>query len=375
MKVILIDDEKTMLLIMKKMISKIPDIEIIGSFQSTGEAFEFIKGNKVDMAFVDINMPEENGLDFARRVSAEIGDIAVAFMTAHKEYALEAFEVHAIDYIVKPISQARLENSIQRAKQRFITSFYYRENLTAPKLSVYCLGGMEVICKGVGTVQFGSSKSIELLAYLLMKNNRYVSKWSIMEDVFRGMPPQNAETYLNTTVYKLRKALEPCGMKSAIKSADESYKIDIEEIYVDFLDFESRICVFSEFNNSNLEEALKTEKLFEGELFGEKDYYWSLPQKERLSEVYWSFAIRLVCCLMEGKQLTAALQILKKLIYINELDEEVNCLLMRVYAAQKDKLSFERQYERYEKALRKELGILPENTAANLYTELMESLK
>lgn len=374
MKVILIDDEKSMLLILKKMISKIPDIEIVGSFQSAGEAYKFIKENKVDLAFVDINMPEENGLDFVKRVIAQVGDLAVCFLTAHKEYALQAFEVHAFDYIVKPITQARLENSIQRVKQRFITSFYNKDSAASPKLSVYCLGGLEVFCRGNGTVQFSSSKSIELLAYLLMKNSRYVSKWSVIEHVFKGMPPQNAETYLNTTVYKLRKALEPHGMKHAIISADESYKIDIRDIYVDFLDFETRVSIFSGLNNSSLEEAIKTEKLFAGELFGEKDYSWSLPQKERLSEVYWSFAKKLVSHLLENKQLTAALQILKKMVSINEIDEDVNCLLMKVYADQKDKLSLERQYERYEKVLHIELGISPENTAANLYKELMRSL-
>jgi len=60
MKVIVVDDEKSMLLIMKKMISKIPDIEIVGCFQSAGEAYKFIKKNKVNMVFVDINMPEES---------------------------------------------------------------------------------------------------------------------------------------------------------------------------------------------------------------------------------------------------------------------------------------------------------------------------
>lgn len=376
MKVILIDDEKPMLFIMQKMISKIPEIEIVGSFQNAGDAYKFIKGNKVDLAFVDINMPEENGLDFARKLSDETENIAISFLTAHKEFALEAFEVHAFDYIVKPVSQARLEATIQRARKRFAHSNPpVRERAALPKLFVYCLGGMEVRCEESRTVQFSSSKSAELLAYLLLKNGRFVSKWRVMEDVFRGMPLQNAEIYLNTTVYKLRKALEPHGMKSAIISANESYKIDIKDIYTDFIDFESRVSGFSDLNYSNLEDALRTEGLFAGDLFGERDYYWSLPQKERLSEVYWSFAKRLVNYLLEGNQLTTALQILKKLVFINELDEEINCLLMKVYAVQKDKLSLERQYERYEKALQRELGIAPEMTAANLYTSLIKSLK
>ena len=375
MKIIVVDDEKSMLLIMKKMLAKIPDIEVVGCFQRTGEAYKFIKKNKVDLVLVDINMPDESGLDFVRRVTSEAEDITVSFLTAHKEYALEAFEVYAFDYIVKPITQARLENSIQRAKQRIMPLHPAQKKAISYRLWVYCLGGMEVEGENTGTVQFSSSKSSELLAYLLLKKGRFVSKWRVIEDVFRGMPPQNAETYLNTTVYKLRKALEPHGMKGAIITADESYKINLKDIYVDFIDFENRVSSFSAFNRFNQEEALKAEKLVTGELFGEKDYSWSLPQRERLAEVYWSFAKKLATYLLGTNQPIATLQILKKLIYINELDEEVNCLLMKVYAAQRDKLSLERQYERYTMSLHRELGIFPENKAANLYTELINSFK
>lgn len=375
MKVILVDDDRAMLLIMKKMISKIHDIEIVGSFLRTADAYKFLRYNRADAAFVDISMPEESGLDFARKVAVQVNDMAIIFLTAHSGYALEAFEVYAFDYMVKPVSQARLENTLQRLKRNFLPSYVAKVNASAPKLFAYCLGGLDIIGVGNKIVQFSSSKSIELLAYLLAKKGRFASKWSVMEDVFRGMPPTNAETYLNTTVYKLRKALETHGMKSAVISHDESYKIDMNYVYVDFLDFEIRVSSFLDFNINNQKEALKTEQLFAGELFGEKDYYWSLPQKERLSEVYWSFAKRLVNYLLEEKQLTAALHILLKLVHLNELDEEVCCLLMRIYAAQKDRISLERQYKRYEKALQRELGIPPENTTASLYLTLNKSIK
>ncbi len=371
MRVIVVDDDESMLLILKKMLSKIPEVEICGSFQSTGEAYVYIKENKVDMAFVDISMPEESGLEFVRRFSSDAEDIAVCFLTAHKEYALEAFDVHAFDYIVKPVSQFKLENSIQRAKRRFFLGA--KEEALSTRLSAYCLGGMEVRYPGNGTVQFSSSKSSELLAYLLFKKGRFVSKWCVMEDVFRGMPPQNAETYLNTTIYKLRKVFEAHGMKSAIISANESYKIDMRNIYVDFIDFENRITSLFDFGSSNLEAALETEKLYTGELFGEKDYPWSLPEKERLSEVYWSFAIKLSGYLLENGHLTSALHILKKLVQMNALDDEANFLLMRVYAAKKDKLSVERQYERYSRVLHRELGVNPGEMASRLYAELVKS--
>ncbi len=372
MKVILLDDEKSMLIIMKKMLSKIKDIELVGSFQSPSEAYAYIKENKVDMAFVDINMQEENGLDFVRRVTAQYKEIAIFFLTAYKEYALEAYGMHAFDYIVKPITFERLENSIQKAKDTLIFLQPSNRN-NKNKIFFNCLGGLDVKSTNGGSIQFTSSKSSELMAYLVMHRGRLVSKWRIMEDVFNGMAQSNAETYLNTTVYKLRKALEPHGMKSVIISAEESYKIDLNEVYADIIDFEDRITSIYQLDESNLEKAIQTEKLYSGELFGEKDYSWSLPEKERISEVYFSFAKKLVNYLIDNMKLTVALHITKKLNNFNELDEEINCLLMKIYSLQKNKNLLERQYERYKKILKSELGLSPDNTMVELYDLLIKS--
>lgn len=375
MKVILVDDEKSMLLIMKKMLSKIPDIELTGSFQSPGEAYQYIKKNKVDMAFVDINMPEENGLDLVRRVTAEYNEIAIFFLTAYKEYALEAYGMYAFDYLVKPITQDKLEKSIQKAKENLIFLQPQKREKPPYKLILHCLGGMEVKINSTASVQFTSSKSSELMAYLILHRGRLVSKWRIIEEVFAGMAPQNAETYLNTTVYKLRKALEPHGMKTVIISADESYKIDMTDIYVDMIDFESRILKFGRLEEASQEEAVHIERLYTGELFGEKDYSWSLPEKERITELYFSFSKKLVNYLIDNSQLTLALHITKKLINFNEIDEEINCLLMRIYSLQRDRNRLERQFERYTDILKKELGLPPGNVAVKLYHILIKSFK
>jgi DNA-binding NarL/FixJ family response regulator len=115
MQVIIVDDEKAMHLIMTRMLAKLEDVEIIGCFQETATAFSFLKDNKVDLLFVDIDMPRENGLDFSKRVRESGCTSKLVFVTAYKEYALPAFDVFAFDYIVKPISEVRLQKTVQRA--------------------------------------------------------------------------------------------------------------------------------------------------------------------------------------------------------------------------------------------------------------------
>lgn len=375
MRVILVDDEKSMLLIMKKMISKIPEVEVVGAFQSSGEAYKFIKENRVDIAFIDIKMPGESGLDLARRIISELEKIDIVFLTSHKEYALEAFDVYAVDYIVKPVFQERLEHTIKRSMERHVFPLPYSYAGVSAKLSVYCLGGLNIRGADGGRVQVNSSKSLELLVYLLLNKGEFVSKWRIMEDIFSEMSPHNAETYLNTTIYKLRKALVHHEMKAAVISTKEGYRIDIKDIYIDFIDFYNRVNALCIINESNLEDAIKTEKIFVGQLFGDKGYHWSLSAMERLSEVHWDFAKKLGSYLLKNNDLNISLQILKKMAIKNELDEEVNCLLMGVYAAKRDRISLIKQYNRYTKVLKRELQITPENNTAKLYGELRKSLE
>lgn len=114
MKVILIDDDKAMHLIMTRMLGKIDEVDIVGVFQDTHTAFLYLTDNRADVAFVDIHMPRENGLEFASRLRDTGSSLRIVFVTSHKEYALPAFGVYAFDYIVKPISQDRLQETVRR---------------------------------------------------------------------------------------------------------------------------------------------------------------------------------------------------------------------------------------------------------------------
>lgn len=257
MKVILIDDDKATLFILNKMLAKIPRMEVIGEFLNTGAAYHFLKHNPVDMAFVDIKMPEESGLDFAWRSLAEFPDLYVVFLTAYKDYAVEAFEVQAFDYIVKPIQLERLERTVIRALHRKASEISSLNTVEhANVLSVYCLGGLDLRNSNDDFVIINSSKGQELFAYLLINREKLTSKWRIMEDVFHGMSPQNAETYLNTTVYKLRKVLEQFEKRSAIVLSNESYIMETKGFYIDFIEFENKVCTLKSITEANLVRSL-----------------------------------------------------------------------------------------------------------------------
>lgn len=115
MKVIIVDDEPAMLLVLQRMLKKIDGVEVVGSFQRTDEALDFIQSNEVELAILDIIIDRNNGLQLAHRLRSLRKDLQIVFTTSSTEYALDAYDVYPLDYIVKPISSVRLAHTIARA--------------------------------------------------------------------------------------------------------------------------------------------------------------------------------------------------------------------------------------------------------------------
>jgi two-component system LytT family response regulator len=97
----------------KSYIEKTPFLEVVALCRSAFKAIEYLAENDVDLMFVDINMPDLNGMDFVKSLSQKP---QVIFTTAYSEYALEGFMVNALDYILKPISYAAFLKSANKAK-------------------------------------------------------------------------------------------------------------------------------------------------------------------------------------------------------------------------------------------------------------------
>ena len=95
-----------------------PELEIVAEAKNGQEAIDAVREHRPDLVFLDIRMPEKNGLEAAR----EIGEAChVVFITAYNEYAVEAFESGAVDYVLKPAERERLELTVARLKKRLGT--------------------------------------------------------------------------------------------------------------------------------------------------------------------------------------------------------------------------------------------------------------
>lgn len=111
-KCIAVDDELPALELIKNYISQVPDLQMVQGFHDAISAGEFLRGNHVDILFVDINMPDINGIDLVSSLTVKP---LIIFTTAYKKFAYEGFELEAVDYLLKPISLERFKKSVSRA--------------------------------------------------------------------------------------------------------------------------------------------------------------------------------------------------------------------------------------------------------------------
>ncbi len=113
LKVIIIDDEPLAIELLKGYLQKIPNVKLMEVFTDAVNASSYLRNYKVDLALLDINMPDINGVDLAKSLK---NPPMIVFTTAYSEFAVEGFNISALDYLIKPISFDRFIKAIDKAK-------------------------------------------------------------------------------------------------------------------------------------------------------------------------------------------------------------------------------------------------------------------
>ena len=124
---LIVDDEPPARQRLRRLLEADPDIELIGECDNGEAAVSAISTGQPDLVFLDVQMPELNGLEVIKGVGVERMPVTV-FVTAHERYAVSAFEAHALDYLLKPFSKERLVAALTRAKRQ-ISGCQHREAL------------------------------------------------------------------------------------------------------------------------------------------------------------------------------------------------------------------------------------------------------
>lgn len=116
-RVVVADDERPARAFLVALLRAVPDVVVVGEAANGAEAIQLVENERPDVALLDLQMPEVDGITVVRLLRKRYLPLVV-FVTAYDEYAVKAFEVNAVDYLTKPVSDARLRETMRRVRQR-----------------------------------------------------------------------------------------------------------------------------------------------------------------------------------------------------------------------------------------------------------------
>ena len=225
---IAVDDEALMLGALVAAIEESPDISAVSKFSDCEQALEFVRGNAIDVAFLDINMRGMGGLALAEKILETRPNCKIVFCTGYEEYAIPAFKLHASGYLMKPISAEDVQVEIDNIK-----GMRQREKL----LTVKCFGNFEVYAKNE-KLMFKRLKTKELFAFLVDRNGAGMTAKQICAVLF---PDDTDDTknaaYLRQLVLDLKNTLKSVGAEAVLCHETPCYRVDTGLIKCDYVSY------------------------------------------------------------------------------------------------------------------------------------------
>jgi len=204
MKAICVDDELYAMEYTVGQCRQLPQIEEVQGFTRSREALDYLRDHPADLAILDINMPEIDGIALAIRIKQMHPQTAVLFLTAYREYAFDAFSVHPAGYLLKPVSLDELKTEI---------SYVFRDEKSVPqsRIQVRTFGEFELLVDGK-VVSFARAKSKELLAYLIDRQGGSVTRAAAFAVLFEDEPyTRQRQKYMDVIIRSLKTTLDECG--------------------------------------------------------------------------------------------------------------------------------------------------------------------
>ena len=225
----LIDDEQYALNSLQKNLNELNIRDDIVVFDRSIYALEFAKKNKIDVAFVDISMPEMNGIELAMELKKTNAKINIIFCTGYSEYMPQAIDLHASGYLLKPASK----DDIKRALDNLLNPVEHQ----MPHFYARTFGTFDFFVDGV-PIKFVRSKSKELFAYLVSIRGATANRKDITAILFEDAYDLKTQNYLTKIFKDLKKSLEIVGAGDLLIKKFNTYSVDTKLFSCDLYDYD-----------------------------------------------------------------------------------------------------------------------------------------
>lgn len=352
LRAVLIDDERPAIRELEYFLKEYPILEVTETFINPLEAIEKLAVINPELVFLDINMPQLQGMDAASRILDLCPDSDIIFVTAYDHYAVEAFELHALDYLLKPLSTGRFHKTIQRV----LAKNHFTEERLIKKLRIKGLGSFEIGWDGKESIKWRSEKTKELFAFLLHKRGQIISKDVLLETLWFDCNVEKAVHQLHNGIYYIRKTLKEHGIDRSLIKIEGNYCLQVsDDVELDIENFQKQYAGLNEAENKKEMERLLA--LYNGEYMGGSDWNWAELEREMYAKQYSEINLRLAKMHIENKDFARAENCLLNAYKQDPFDESITILLLELYKMTGDKIKATKHFSEYVKLLKEELGI------------------
>ncbi len=350
---IIVDDEEPSIAKLEKLLLESGLVEIKGKYTQPLAALDFLQSNKIDAAFLDIEMPDLDGIELATRIIDLQEWLAVVFVTAYNQYAVEAFRLNALDYLMKPVTADRLDKTLHRIAEEKVI------RIKPSVLQIKCFGKFKVI-SGTVEVKFRTEKALELLAFLIDRKGDFVHRSEICDCLWEEYDGDRALINFNTTLYYVKRALLQQGVAVPIEHDRNSYRFDISILDCDYYRFQEFLVKLRTVNPSNILEYEEVAGLFSGDYLAGMQFSWAERNRQMLKDQFIRLLIEIAKYYKSIGNHLKTMEWMKKGLIHEPLHRELNYILIEALVLMNDLISAKRYFDIYRNGLGRKLRLEPD---------------
>ena len=331
-RVILVEDEIFALNYMVRMLKGFKELTVVAVFSSPEEVLYSIDSLKADVAFLDIEMPRMNGIELARRLMEKRHNLQIVFTTAYSKYAVEAFGVEALDYLLKPVNYQDILRVIKRLNKT--KKEYPKQNSSEPAAlktesvkpcQVRCFGCFEIKDAKNQIIKWPTKKAEEVFAYFLIHQGSYINKWELLDKFWPDMEEERGLHNLYNTIYRIKQVLKKLTASANIEKINDGYVLKSEGFATDLDTLKSMDDQEFVFSEKNLAEVKSICLSYKTPLFGTRDYIWSVSLQENIGRIYKRVCKRVINQFKEREDFEQADEIIRH--YVKQHPENEDMML------------------------------------------------
>lgn len=358
---VIIDDERNSIQEIEFYLKDYSEVEVVSTYTNPARALEDIDKVKPDLVLIDIKMPQMSGIDAAARILEQLPAAEIVFITAYDRYAVDAFEIEATDYILKPILQERFDKTMGRIYKKLPQ----KTKTLNRNLSIRIFGSFRIGWEKEEPIRWRTENTKQLFVYLLMNAGHEMAKEQIIDALWSDMNVDSAVKMVHNGIYYIRKILNDYGVGRDEIMLHGNYCLNLGNVDFDLFRWER----LKKIPLSELEPDM-IDDIYQGDYLEEVDWQWTDIERELYVDEYVSLLIRCAEGLIQRKDYIRAEACLQKAYKKNPYEEMTTIQIMNLYLMTSQNRKLIQHYHSYCKILREEIGIKPSKYILELYSSL-----